>query len=140
LRRNEFVNYRRMIGLFALFYAVLHVTSYLVFHLKLDVATFLKDIAERPFITVGMIAFVGLIALGITSTKGMIRRMGKMWRKLHMLIYPIAVLGVIHFYMMIRADFSRPYIYGAIILLLLGYRVWKSRRRSRPRPATAKAA
>ena len=106
LKRNEFINYRRMIGLFALFYAFLHVTSYQVFHLKLDVAAFLKDIAERPFITVGMIAFVCLIPLGVTSTKGMIRRLGKNWRKLHMLIYPIAILGVVHFYMMIRADFS----------------------------------
>ena len=141
LKRNELIAYRRMIGLFALFYAVLHVASYQIFHLKLDVVAFLKDIAERPFITVGMIAFVLLIPLGITSTKGMIRRMGgKAWRRLHMLIYPIALLGVVHFYMMIRADFSRPYIYGAIILLLLGYRVWKWRKRNEPRRVTAQAA
>jgi len=141
LKRNELIAYRRMIGLFALFYAVLHVASYQIFHLKLDVVAFLKDIAERPFITVGMIAFVLLIPLGITSTKGMIRRIGgKAWRRLHMLIYPIALLGVVHFYMMIRADFSRPYIYGAIILLLLGYRVWKWRKRNEPRRVTAQAA
>ena len=141
LKRNELIAYRRMIGLFALFYAVLHVASYQIFHLKLDVVAFLKDIAERPFITVGMIASVLLIPLGITSTKGMIRRMGgKAWRRLHMLIYPIALLGVVHFYMMIRADFSRPYIYGAIILLLLGYRVWKWRKRNEPRRVTAQAA
>jgi len=140
LKRNEFINYRRMIGLFAMFYAVLHVTSYQAFHLKLDVVAFLKDIAERPFITVGMIAFIALVPLGITSTKGMIRRMGRNWRKLHMLIYPIAVLAVVHFYMMIRADFSRPYIYGAIILLLLGYRVWKNRQRNRPRRVAAQTA
>lgn len=141
IKRNELIAYRRMIGLFALFYAVLHVASYQIFHLKLDVVAFLKDIAERPFITVGMIAFVLLIPLGITSTKGMIRRMGgKAWRRLHMLIYPIALLGVVHFYMMIRADFSRPYIYGAIILLLLGYRVWKWRKRNEPRRVTARAA
>ena len=141
LKRNELIAYRRMIGLFALFYAVLHVASYQIFHLKLDAVAFLKDIAERPFITVGMIAFVLLIPLGITSTKGMIRRIGgKAWRRLHMLIYPIALLGVVHFYMMIRADFSRPYIYGAIILLLLGYRVWKWRKRNEPRRVTAQAA
>ena len=141
LKRNELIAYRRMIGLFALFYAVLHVASYQIFHLKLDVVAFLKDIAERPFITVGMIAFVLLIPLGVTSTKGMIRRIGgKAWRRLHMLIYPIALLGVVHFYMMIRADFSRPYIYGAIILLLLGYRVWKWRKRNEPRRVTAQAA
>jgi sulfoxide reductase heme-binding subunit YedZ len=140
LKRNELIAYRRMIGLFALFYAVLHVSSYQIFHLKLDVVAFLKDIAERPFITVGMIAFVALIPLGITSTKGMIRRLGKNWRKLHMLIYGIAILGVIHFYMMIRADFSRPYVYGAIILLLLGYRYWKSRRRNTRRPVATQTA
>jgi sulfoxide reductase heme-binding subunit YedZ len=140
LKRNEIVAYRRMVGLFALFYAFLHVTSYQVFHLKLDIAAFAKDIAERPFITVGMIAFVALIPLGLTSTKGMIRRLGgKTWRKLHMLIYGIVVLGLIHFYMMIRADFSRPYIYGAIIVLLLGYRVWKSRRRKVRTMATSAA-
>lgn len=131
LKRNEFVAYRRMIGLFALFYAVLHVFSYVSFHLKLDLTEFLKDIAERPFITVGMIAFTLLIPLGITSTKGMIKRMGgKAWRRLHTAIYAIALLGVVHFYMMIRADFSRPYVYGAIILALLGFRYWKSRARN----------
>lgn len=139
LKRNELINYRRMIGLFALFYAVLHVASYVVFHLKLDIPTFLKDIAERPFITIGMIAFMALIPLGVTSTKGMIRRLGKNWRKLHMLIYPIAILGVIHFYMMIRADFSRPYIYGAIILALLGYRYWKHRQKTARTPAATPA-
>lgn len=128
LKRNEIVAYRRMIGLFAFFYATLHVSSYVLFHLKLDIPTFLKDIAERPFITVGMIAFTCLIPLAITSTKGMIRRLGgKAWRRLHLLIYPIALLGIVHFYMMIRADFSRPYIYGAIIVALLGYRYWKKR-------------
>ena len=130
-KRNDIVAYRRMIGLFAFFYAVLHVGSYVGFHLKLDWATFLKDIIERPFITFGMIAFTLLLPLAITSTKGMIRRLGgRGWRRLHMAIYAIVVLGLVHFYMMIRADFSRPYIYGAIIVLLLGYRVWKKRRRA----------
>ena len=141
LKRNEFVAYRRMIGLFALFYATLHVASYVSFHLKLDLVAFLKDIAERPFITIGMIAFTCLIPLGVTSTKGMIRRMGgKAWRRLHMLIYPIALLGVFHFYMMIRADFSRPYVYGAIIVLLLGYRYWKMRSRGASRNAAQSRA
>jgi sulfoxide reductase heme-binding subunit YedZ len=138
-KRAEIVSYRRMIGLFAFFYAFLHVGSYWGFHLKLDVATFVKDVIERPFITFGMIAFLGMIALALTSTKGMIRRLGgRLWRRLHMAIYGIVVLGLIHFYMMIRADFSRPYLYGAIIVLLLGYRVWRSRRRTRrSQPAAA---
>lgn len=140
-KRAEIVAYRRMIGLFAFFYAVLHVASYVGFHLKLDIATFIKDIVERPFITFGMIAFTALIPLALTSTKGMIRRLGgRVWRRLHMALYGIVVLGLIHFYMMIRADFSRPYIYGAIIVLLLGYRVWKSRRTASRRAARPAAA
>ena len=144
VKRNEIVAYRRMIGLFAFFYAVLHVSSYVGFHLKLDWITFVKDIVERPFITFGMIAFTLLIPLAVTSTKGMIRRLGgRVWRRLHMAIYGIVILGLVHFYMMIRADFSRPYIYGAIIVLLLGYRVWRKRRtdnRRRPRVETASEA
>jgi methionine sulfoxide reductase heme-binding subunit len=140
-KRAEIVSYRRMIGLFAFFYAVLHVGSYVGFHLKLDLATFLKDIVERPFITFGMIAFTALIPLAITSTKGMIRRLGgRAWRRLHMALYGIVVLGLVHFYMMIRADFSRPYIYGAIIVLLLGYRIWKRRSTAARRTARTAAA
>ena len=140
-KRAEIVAYRRMIGLFAFFYAVLHVSSYVGFHLKLDLATFVKDVVERPFITFGMIAFTALIPLALTSTKGMIRRLGgRAWRRLHMALYGIVVLGLVHFYMMIRADFSRPYIYGAIIVVLLGYRVWKSRQTSARRAARAATA
>lgn len=140
-KRAELVAYRRMIGLFAFFYATLHVASYVGFHLKLDWGTFVKDIVERPFITFGMLAFTALIALAATSTKGMIRRMGgRAWRRLHWAIYGAVVLGLVHFYMMIRADFSRPYIYGAVILLLLGYRVWKSRQAGARRAARTAAA
>jgi sulfoxide reductase heme-binding subunit YedZ len=140
---SEINAYRRMIGLFAFFYACLHISSYIGIHLQLDWLEFLKDVAERPFITIGMTAFTCLVPLAFTSTTGWIKRMGaRNWRRLHKLVYAIGVLGLIHFYMMIRADFSRPYIYGALILGLLGYRYWKKRKddarrgRSRaPQPA-----
>jgi len=108
---------------------LLHVSNYLFINLQFDWSEFLKDVLKRPFITVGIINLVLLTPLAITSTKGMIRRLGgRNWQRLHMLIYPISILGVVHFYMMVRAGFSRPYIYGGIILALLGYRVWRKRR------------
>jgi sulfoxide reductase heme-binding subunit YedZ len=125
---GELIAYRRMIGLFAYFYVLLHVSSYVFVNLQFNLDEFLADVAKRPFITIGVINLVLLTALAATSPKAMIRRMGgRNWRRLHMLIYLIAVLGLIHFIMMIRADFSRPYIYGACIAILLGYRVWRKR-------------
>lgn len=141
LKKAEFVAYRRMIGLFAFFYALSHVSSYLVIDLQLDVNDFIKDVIKRNFITIGMIAFTCLLPLAFTSTKGMIKRLGgRRWRKLHMLIYPIALLGVVHFYMMIRADFTRPYIYGTFIFVFLAYRIWKHRQKSKPKKAAEMAA
>ncbi|MAF49478.1 MAG: protein-methionine-sulfoxide reductase heme-binding subunit MsrQ [Rhodospirillales bacterium] len=114
--------------LIAYFYVLLHVSSYVFVNLQFNLDEFLADVAKRPFITIGVINLVLLTALAATSPKAMIRRMGgRNWRRLHMLIYLIAVLGLIHFIMMIRADFSRPYIYGACIAILLGYRVWRKR-------------
>ncbi|MFP6735096.1 MAG: protein-methionine-sulfoxide reductase heme-binding subunit MsrQ [Rhodospirillales bacterium] len=127
---NELIAYRRMIGLFAFFYVLLHVSNYAFVNLQFNLDEFLVDVAKRPFITIGVINLVLLSALAATSTRGMIRRMGgRNWRRLHMLIYGISVLGLIHFIMMIRADFSRPFIYGGCIALLLGYRLWAARRK-----------
>ena len=127
---NELIAYRRMIGLFAFFYVLLHVSNYAFVNLQFNLDEFLVDVAKRPFITIGVINLVALIALAATSTRGMIRRLGgRNWRRLHMLIYAISVLGLIHFIMMIRADFSRPFIYGGCIALLLGYRIWAARRK-----------
>jgi sulfoxide reductase heme-binding subunit YedZ len=138
LKKGELVAYRRMVGLFAFFYVCLHLSSYIVLNLQLDIDEFIKDITKRIYITVGIITFTLLLPLAITSTKGMIKRLGgRRWRKLHMLIYPIALLGVFHFYMMVRADFTRPTIYLAIILVLLGYRIWMKWRKSLPRKETA---
>jgi len=141
LEKGEFVAYRRMIGLYAFFYAILHLTSYVIIDLQLDLNAFVQDVIKRNYITIGILAILMLIPLAITSTKGMIKRLGgRKWRKLHMLVYPIAILGVIHFYMMIRADFTRPIMYGSVIFVLLAYRVWKARQKSRPKkPAEAAA-
>ena len=141
LKKSEFVAYRRMIGLYAFFYAVLHLSSYIGIDLQFDLGEFVKDVTKRNFIIVGMIAIVLLIPLAVTSTKGMIKRLGgRRWKKLHYLIYPIAILGAFHFFMMIRADFTRPSMYAAVIFVLLAYRVWKYWQKSRPKKAAAPAA
>ena len=121
------ISYRRMLGLFAFFYAALHLTSYVIIDLQLNWDQFAKDLIKRNFILVGIIAFVLMTPLAITSNKKMIKLLSsKVWQRLHLLIYPIAVLGVFHFFMMVRADFSRPSIYLAVILALLAYRYWKN--------------
>ena len=125
--RRYLVAYRRMLGLFAFFYAALHLTSYVVIDLQLNWHDFAKDIIKRNFILVGIIAFVLMTPLAITSNKKMIKLLGsKVWQRLHLLIYPIAVLGIFHFFMMVRADFFRPSIYLSVILALLAYRYWKN--------------
>jgi len=140
LKKGELVAYRRMLGLFAFFYVCLHFSAYLGLNLQLDIDEFVKDVTKRNFITIGIINVILLTPLAITSTKGMIKRLGgKRWQKLHMLIYLIALLGVFHFYMMIRADFSRPAAYLGVILLLLGYRIWVKWKKSQPKKVPASA-
>ena len=134
--RAEFMRWRRMLGLFAFTYAALHVTSYVGLDQFFDWREIWADLRHRNFITVGMIGLVLLVPLAATSTKGMIRRLGgPRWKKLHRLVYPSAVLAVVHFYMMVKADVREPLIYGAVLALLLGYRivarVWRKRRRIR---------
>jgi sulfoxide reductase heme-binding subunit YedZ len=120
--RNELIKFRRMLGLFAFFYAALHFATYMVLDLYFDFPAILKDVVKRPYITVGFTAFVLMIPLAATSTAGMIRRLGKRWQQLHYLVYVIAILGVLHFYWLVKADISRPAQYGAVLALLLGYR------------------
>ncbi|MFC0132159.1 sulfoxide reductase heme-binding subunit YedZ [Massilia eurypsychrophila] len=126
---NWLVKLRREIGLFAFFYAFLHFMTFLWFDHFFDIAELWKDVVKRPFITVGFIAFVLLIPLAVTSTNGMIRRLGgKRWQWLHRLIYLIAPLGILHFWWMKagKNDFQEPIIFGAIVALLLGLRIhWK---------------
>ncbi|MBP42875.1 MAG: protein-methionine-sulfoxide reductase heme-binding subunit MsrQ [Pseudomonadales bacterium] len=124
----NFVFLRRMIGLFVFFYACLHITSYLVFLLELHFAGFVDDIVKRPYITVGILAFVGLIPLAVTSNDRMQRRLGRNWKRIHQLIYPIAICVVVHRLWQTRSDYAEPLLYLAILLLLLGYRIFDSQR------------
>jgi len=132
---------RRMLGLFAFFYAVLHFTVYLTLDLEFNFRELFKDIAKRPYITIGFAALVLLIPLAVTSTNKMMRRLGRRWQKLHRLIYVIAGLGVWHFYWQVKRDVREPLIYAGILAVLLGYRWLKAQQRKRamgaPRPAAA---
>ena len=126
LNRPKVIAYRRMLGLFAFFYASLHLTSYIVIDLQLNWDDFVNDVTKRNFILIGLVTILLMIPLAITSNKFMIKLVGALkWKRLHFLIYPIAIFGAIHFFMMVRADFSRPMIYITIIIILLGYRCWK---------------
>jgi methionine sulfoxide reductase heme-binding subunit len=125
---NELVKFRRMLGLFAFFYALLHFSTFLVLDHFFDFARIAKDIIKRPYVTAGFTGFVLMIPLAITSTAGMIRRLGKRWQQLHRLVYVVALAGVIHFYWLVKSDIRRPAQYGAVLLLLLGYRlvvIWR---------------
>jgi methionine sulfoxide reductase heme-binding subunit len=121
---NDLIKFRRMLGLFAFFYALLHFSTYLVLDLFFDFQRIAKDILKRPYVTVGFTAFVLMIPLAITSTAGMIRRLGKRWQQLHRLVYVAALAGVIHFYWLVKADIRRPLQYGIVLAVLLGYRLF----------------
>ncbi|MTW09629.1 sulfoxide reductase heme-binding subunit YedZ [Pseudoduganella eburnea] len=137
---NWLLKLRRMMGLYAFFYALLHFTTFLWFDHFFDVQEMLKDVAKRPFITVGFTAFVLLVPLAVTSTNAMVRRLGgKRWQALHKLVYVIAPLGILHFWWM-RAgkhDFNKPILFGLIVLALLGIRVWWARSKAAASPAVA---
>ena len=125
---------RRMIGLFAFYYVCLHFSTYIVLDHFLDIQFIVQDIIKRPFITFGFISFLFLIPLASTSTNNMIKRLGfKLWKKIHYLIYPVAILASMHFYVLVRADKTEPVIYMGIIILLLLHRIFK--RLTRPQLA-----
>ena len=129
------IRFRRMFGLFAFFYVVLHFLTYIWLDKFFDVHEMLVDIAKRRFITVGFLGFVLLIPLAITSTTGWIRRLGgKRWQALHRLIYVSALAGVIHYWWLVKADVHKPRQYAFVLALLLGYRVivWLRPRLARP--------
>lgn len=127
----ELIRFRRMLGLFAFFYACLHFSTYIVLDKFFDMSEIWKDVLKRRFITVGFTAFLLLIPLAITSTTGWIRRLGgKRWQALHRLIYISAILAVIHYYWLVKSAVIRPLTYGAILAVLLLFRivVWLSGR------------
>ncbi len=116
---------RRMLGLYAYFYVILHLLGYLWFDQFFDWEEIWFDILDRPFITIGMVAVTLLTPLAITSTKGMIRRLGKNWKRLHSLVYLISILAVIHFWWMVKLDITEPAIYSGILAILLVERLYR---------------
>ncbi|MFN0151874.1 MAG: sulfite oxidase heme-binding subunit YedZ [bacterium] len=133
---------RRMLGLFAFFYAALHMTTYVAIDQGLQLRVVLADVVKRKFIFVGLAAFVLLVPLAITSTNGMVRRLGfRNWQRLHRLAYVAAILGVIHFIWRVKIDITEPAIYGSLVVVLIGFRLARALRRRPPRrkPALARA-
>lgn len=121
---NWLLKFRRMLGLFAFFYVCLHLGVYLIFDQFFDPSAILEDIAKRPYITVGFAGFLLLIPLAATSTNGMIKRLGRNWQRLHRLVYLISMLGVVHYWWLVKADISEPLLYAGLLTMLLGYRAW----------------
>ena len=119
------IEVRRMIGLFSFFYVSCHFLTYIALDHFFDMSFIIKDIIKRPFITFGFISFIFLIPLVITSPKKMLKKLGfKVWKKIHYLIYPAAILSSVHFYMLVRANKIEPAIYIFLILVLLLYRLY----------------
>ncbi|MCK5425123.1 MAG: sulfoxide reductase heme-binding subunit YedZ [Emcibacter sp.] len=121
---NIVIKFRRMMGLYAFFYVILHLLNFVVLDYYFDWPIILKEIIKRPAITFGMTGIILLIPLAVTSTKGWVRRLGKKWVKLHKLIYVIGILAVTHNFMMVKADIFQPMIHISILTLLLGYRLY----------------
>ncbi len=137
--------FRRMIGLFAAFYVAMHFTVYFALDQALVVSAVIEDIVERPYITIGMVALVILLAMAATSTAAARRRMGRRWQQLHNGVYLVGILGVWHYWWQVKSDVTEPAIYAAVLAALLGIRLWwraQRRRsvRSPARPATPQNA
>jgi methionine sulfoxide reductase heme-binding subunit len=133
---NPIIQFRRMLGLFAFFYAFCHFAAYWSFDLGFAFAAMIGDVLKRPFIAFGFAALLLMLPLALTSTKGWIRRMGKRWTQLHRLVYVAAVLAALHFALKVKVFTGDPVIYAAIVTVLLGFRVvWYMRKRERTRPA-----
>ena len=145
-RRPTLIRYRRTVGLFAFTYVLLHWLSYIVLDLYFDWPVILKDIYKRPFITIGMAAFVALIPLAVTSTDALRRRLGQViWERLHQLIYLIVPAGLVHYWLMVKADHRSQLAYGSIIIALLAWRITDkaqaaARRRARAAEKAARTA
>ncbi|PTY38590.1 hypothetical protein BGP77_10405 [Saccharospirillum sp. MSK14-1] len=117
------VRYRRMLGLFVFFYASCHLATYLLGWIELDWRVFVEDLGKRPFIYLGMLAWVGLLLLAVTSPKAMVRRLKKNWKRLHRIIYGLIVLALIHFWLQSRVSSFEPWLYTLLAVVLLGERL-----------------
>ena len=127
--RNWLIRFRRMLGLFAFFYILMHFLTWLVLDQSLLLAAIKEDVFERPFITIGFTAFLILIAMASTSTNAMRRRLGKRWQKIHYGVYVVGFLGVWHYWWQVKLDASDPAIYAVFLTALLGYRLWRRKRK-----------
>ena len=121
--------FRRMLGLFTFFYVLLHFLTWLVLDQGLLLSAVAEDILERPFITIGFLALLLLFALAVTSTNGMRRRLGRRWQSLHNAVYLIGILGVWHYWWQVKLDTAEPLVYALILSALLGWRLWKKRKK-----------
>jgi len=125
---NWLLKLLRMLGLFAFFYASVHLTTFVWFDHWFDVAEILKDVVKRPFVTVGFAAYLLLLPLALTSTNKMVRRLGRNWQRLHRLVYLVAVLGVVHFWWLVKRDVTEPLLFALVLAVLLGVRLaWRAR-------------
>ena len=130
---NGLARFRRMLGLFTFFYVLLHFLTWLVLDQGLLLSAIAEDIVKRPFITIGFVAFLLLIAMAATSTNGMRRRLGRRWQQLHYAAYVVGILGVWHYWWQVKLDAREPAVYAAILAALLGYRWYRHRQRNRKR-------
>jgi methionine sulfoxide reductase heme-binding subunit len=131
---NELIRVRRLIGLTAFWYACLHLTTYLVFDQSLSLSEIAMDIVKHPWVLVGFTGFLCLVPLAITSTTGWVRRLGgKRWQRLHRLVYVAATAGVLHYFWLVKKDVRWPLVYGAVLIVLLGSRLWLARERAKSR-------
>jgi methionine sulfoxide reductase heme-binding subunit len=121
---HEVIRVRRLLGLFAFFYASVHLLTWVVLDQFFDAPAMLEDIAKRPYITIGMAGFLCMVPLALTSNAAMIRRLGRRWQTLHRLTYAAAVAGVVHFWWLVKADVTEPQRWAAALTVLLGFRVW----------------
>ena len=123
------VRFRRMLGLYAFAYATLHLAAYVGLDLRGYWTQLFEDIAKRPYITVGFLAWLLLVPLAVTSTTGWIRRLGRNWGRLHKLVYAIGILAILHFWWLVKSDIREPALYAGLVVVLLGWRTWKAWRK-----------
>jgi sulfoxide reductase heme-binding subunit YedZ len=124
---------RRLLGVAAFCYALLHFLIYAVLELDLDFSDLARELTRRPYIIIGTLALLGLIPLAATSTDRMMRKLGRRWQTLHRLVYPIAILAIWHYYWQVKADIREPLWYAAVLGVLLGWRVWSRAQRNTQR-------
>ena len=132
---NDIIKLRRLIGLLAFFYATLHLVTWIVLDKFFDLDIMIEDVVKRRFITIGMLTWVILVPLALTSTTNTIRRLGRKWQTLHRLAYVAGITGVIHFWWLVKADVFEPQMFAAVLAVLFGVRIWWTWRTRTPSPS-----